>query len=72
LTDERRCLHRLPPSATALSSRTDFSVHPMNWPSQQTGPAPLSRALAILLFFMADFGFLIFIMAQPHGQMLSM
>jgi hypothetical protein len=32
----------------------------------------MSRAFAVLLFFMADFVFLIFIMAQPHGQMLSM
>jgi hypothetical protein len=41
-------------------------------PLKQTGLAPLSRALAVLLFFMGDFAFLIFIMAQPHGQMPSM
>jgi hypothetical protein len=34
--------------------------------------APLSHVFAVLLFFMGDFVFLIFIMAQPHGQMLSM
>jgi hypothetical protein len=43
----------------------------MNVPSKRIGLAPLSRALAVLLFFMGDFVFLIFIMAQPHGQMLS-
>jgi len=31
-----------------------------------------SRAFVVLLFFMGDFVFLIFIMAQPDGQMLSM
>jgi hypothetical protein len=65
----RPCLACL---ATALSSRKFFSVYPMNLPSKQTGLAPLSRAFAVLLFFMADFVILIFIMAQPHGQMLSM
>ena len=39
---------------------------------KQTGLAPLSRALAVSLFFMDNFVFLTFIMAQPHGQMLSM
>jgi len=47
-------------------------VYPMNLPSKQTGLAPLSRALAVLIFFMGDFVFLIFIMAQLHGQLLSM
>jgi hypothetical protein len=65
----RPCLACL---ATAPSSREVFSVYPMNLPSKQTGLAPLSRALAVLLFFMGDFVFLIFIMAQPDGQMLSM
>jgi hypothetical protein len=32
----------------------------------------LRRAIAVLLFFMAEFAFLIFIMAQLHGQMPSM
>jgi hypothetical protein len=49
-----------------------FSVDPMNLPSKQTGLAPLSRAFAVLLFFMGNFVFLIFIMAQAHGQRLSM
>jgi hypothetical protein len=49
-----------------------FSVYPMNLPSKQTGLAPLSRALAVLSFSMGDFVFLIFIMAQPDRQMLSM
>jgi hypothetical protein len=44
-----------------------FSVYPMNLPSKQTG-----LAFAVLLFFMDDFVFLVFIMAQPDGQMLSM
>ena len=47
-------------------------MYPMNLPSKQTGLAPLSRALAVLIFFMGDFVFLIFIMAQLHGQLLSM
>ena len=38
----------------------------------QTGLAPRSRGFAVLLFFMDNFVFLIFIMAQPDGQMLSM
>ena len=38
---------------------------------KQTGLAPLNRAFAVLLFFMGNFVFLIFIMAQPHGQILS-
>jgi hypothetical protein len=44
----------------------------MNLPLKQTSLAPLSRAFVVLLFFMDNFVFLIFIMAQPHGQMLSM
>jgi hypothetical protein len=43
--------------ATALSSRKVFSVYPMNLPSKQTGLALLSRAFAVLLFFMGDFVF---------------
>jgi hypothetical protein len=39
---------------------------------KQTGLAPPIRAFAVLLFFMGNFVFLIFIMAQPHGQMLSL
>jgi len=58
--------------ATAPSSRKVFPVYPMSWPSKQTGLVPLSRAFAVLLFFMGDFAFLIFIMAHAHGQMLSM
>ncbi len=58
--------------ATALSSRKVFSVYLMNLPSKQTSRAPLRRAFAVLLFFMDGFVFLIFIMPQPHGQMLSM
>ncbi len=45
--------------------------YPMNLLSKQTGLAPLRRTFAVLLFFMDDFVFLIFIMPQPHGQMLS-
>jgi hypothetical protein len=32
----------------------------------------LGRAFAVLLFFMDDFVFLVFIMPQAHGQMPSM
>jgi hypothetical protein len=41
-------------------------------PSRQAGLAPLRRGFAFLLFFMDHPVFLIFIMAQAHGQMLSM
>jgi hypothetical protein len=44
----------------------------MNLSSKQTGLASLSRAFAVLLFFMGNFVFLILIMAQPDGQMLTM
>jgi hypothetical protein len=44
----------------------------LNRIGKQTGLAPLSRAFAVLLFFMGNFVFLIFIMAQRDGQMLSM
>jgi len=62
-------LHRL---ATVLSSRNIFPVYPMNVPSKQTGLEPLRRAFAFLFFFMDNPAFLIFIMAQAHGQMPSM
>jgi hypothetical protein len=54
-----------------LSSRKVFCVYPINLPSKQTGLAPLSRAIAVLSVFMGNFVFLIFIMAQPDGQILS-
>ena len=41
----------------------------LNRIGKQTDLAPLGRAFAVLLFFMDIFVFLIFIMAQPHGQM---
>ena len=49
----------------------DFPSYPVNLPPKQTGLAPLRRAFAISLFFTLNPDFLIFIMAQGLGQMLS-
>ena len=41
----------------------------MNLPSKQTGLPPLICAFSVLICFMGNFVFLIFIMARAHGQM---